>query len=138
MSSEEEKGETAEAPAGSTFRAWTAAILGWMIPGGGHLYLGKKGRAAVYFAVVIFMFAMGLALEGKIYSPERGSLLGLFAFLAEVGIGAPFLVLRLLSNATGTVTAATFEHGTTFLITAGLMNLLASLDAHDIALGRKP
>ncbi|MEA2417778.1 MAG: hypothetical protein QOI58_4435, partial [Thermoanaerobaculia bacterium] len=37
----------------------------------------------------------------------------------------------------GDVTSITFEHGTAFTITAGLMNLLLVVDAFDIAQGRK-
>jgi hypothetical protein len=31
----------------------------------------------------------------------------------------------------------TYEYGNAFLITAGLLNALVIIDAHDIALGRK-
>ena len=37
----------------------------------------------------------------------------------------------------GTVTAATWEYGNTFMIVAGLLNSLIVLDAFDIAMGRK-
>ena len=37
----------------------------------------------------------------------------------------------------GDITSITYEHGTAFAITAGLMNLLLMLDAFDIAEGRK-
>jgi hypothetical protein len=37
----------------------------------------------------------------------------------------------------GVVTAATYEYGNTFVIVAGLLNMLVALDAYDIALGRK-
>ena len=37
----------------------------------------------------------------------------------------------------GDVTSSTFEHGTAFTITAGLMNLLLVLDVFDIAQERK-
>ena len=33
--------------------------------------------------------------------------------------------------------AATYEHGNTFLVVAGLLNVLVVLDACDIARGRK-
>jgi hypothetical protein len=35
------------------------------------------------------------------------------------------------------VTSPAFEYGKTFLLTAGMMNLLLLLDVHDIASGRK-
>ena len=37
----------------------------------------------------------------------------------------------------GTVVAPTYEYGNTYLIVAGLLNMLVVLDAYDIAMGRK-
>jgi hypothetical protein len=38
----------------------------------------------------------------------------------------------------GDVVAVTYEYGNTFLIVAGLLNVLLALDAVDIARGAKP
>jgi hypothetical protein len=38
----------------------------------------------------------------------------------------------------GTMTATTYDYGTTYLRVAGLLNYLIILDAFDIAQGRKP
>jgi len=119
-------------------KAYTAAFLAWLIPGAGHFYLGKRWRALLYAAVVSSLFVLGFQLEGKVYSVDRSSLLSILALAAELGAGVPFILTKLLSSETGNILSATFEHGTTFLLTAGLMNLILSLDAHDIALGRKP
>ena len=35
------------------------------------------------------------------------------------------------------MTAASYEYGNTFVIVAGLLNMLVALDAYDVALGRK-
>jgi hypothetical protein len=40
-------------------------------------------------------------------------------------------------GAAGNVVSNTFEYGSTFMLTAGLMNLLLVLDCYDIANGRK-
>ena len=48
--------------------------------------------------------------------------------------GKPIAVLM---GVHGDVTSITYEHGTAFTITAGLMNLLLMLDAFDIAEGHK-
>ena len=37
----------------------------------------------------------------------------------------------------GIVTAASYEYGNTFLIVAGLLNMLVAIDAYDVRLGRK-
>ncbi len=45
---------------------------------------------------------------------------------------------RALGLGAGDVRPPTYEYGTTYLLTAGLMNALLVLDAIDVALGRKP
>ena len=47
------------------------------------------------------------------------------------------LVLRFGFGYEGTLEAAGFEYGGAFILTAGLMNLLLTLDAWDVARGRK-
>ena len=37
----------------------------------------------------------------------------------------------------GNVIAVTYEYGNTFLIVAGLLNMLVVIDAFDISMGRK-
>lgn len=111
-------------------------LFAWLVPGGGHFYLGRRTRAAVFFAVVLFMFVTGLWLDGRLYSPEQGKPLTLFAALASMGVGVPYFVAKMLGPFSD-VASITFEYGTAFCLTAGLMNLLLVLDSFDIAEGRK-
>ena len=59
------------------------------------------------------------------------------AAVAEWGIGAHRLVTLVGGWGAGTVTAQTYEYGNTFLIVAGLLNMLVVIDAFDVAMGRK-
>lgn len=119
-------------------RASLAMLLAFLVPGAGHLYLGKRARAAVYFAIVVLMFVIGLAIDGDLYTLRRsgGALLRVLASLGSLGSGIMYFIASNL-GAHGDVTSPTYEHGTAFTITAGLMNLLLVLDAFDIAQGRK-
>ena len=65
----------------------------------------------------------------------RGSRLVLLMALADLGIGMPYLAAAALGLGDGRVVAPTYEYGNTFLIAAGLLNLLVVLDAGDIARG---
>ena len=56
---------------------------------------------------------------------------------ANLGIGLPYFVAKALGAGVGRAVAATYEYGNTFVIVAGLLNMLAVLDAYDIAQGRK-
>jgi len=119
-------------------RTITAIVLAYLIPGAGHLYLGKRARAITFFVIVVLMFAIGLAIDGDLYTLTHsgGSLLRLLAALGSMGSGALYFIGAGM-GAHGDVTSITYEHGTAFTITAGLMNLLLMLDAFDISEGRK-
>ena len=70
-------------------RAITAMVLAYLVPGAGHFYLGKRGRAAAFFVIVCLMFAIGIAIDGDLYTVMRtgGSLLRFLAGLGSMGAG---------------------------------------------------
>jgi len=119
-------------------RTWISMVLAYLVPGAGHLYLGRRARAIAYFCIVIFMFAVGLAVDGDLYTVTRtgGSLLRLLAAFGSMGGGLLYWIAD-FKGVQGDITAITYEHGTAFVITAGLMNLLLVLDVFDISEGRK-
>jgi len=112
-------------------------IAAWLVPGLGHLLLRRRVRAAVFAAVIVVAFVVGLVLDGELITPKPGDPLSALAFIAILGNGALFFGARLLGLGVGVVTSPAFEYGKTFLLTAGMMNLLLLLDVHDIVRGRK-
>lgn len=121
-----------------TRRSALAMVLAYLVPGAGHFYLGYRRRAAAFFAIVLFMFVIGLAIDGNLYTlRESGrAILRVLASLGTMGAGVLYFIARSLGPH-GDVTSITYEYGTTFTLTAGLMNLLLVLDCFDIAEGRK-
>jgi uncharacterized protein DUF6677 len=119
-------------------RTITAMLLAYVIPGAGHLYLKKTARAVTFFVIIVLMFVIGLSVDGDLYvlGHTGGSLLRMLAALGSMGSGAMYFVAAAM-GAHGDVTSITYEHGTAFTITAGLMNLLLMLDVFDISEGRK-
>lgn len=120
-----------------SFPPLLVAGLAWLVPGLGHLLLGRKLRAAVFAAVVVVGFAVGIACQGELILPKPGDPLSYFATVATLGNGALFFLAKLLGLGEGLPTAVTYEYGNAFLLTAGVMNLLLMLDAYDIAVGKK-
>ncbi len=114
-----------------------AVGLAWLVPGLGHWFLRRRGRAAVFFAVVLTATVVGAWLNGNLYTPQGGQPLSLLATLGQAGLGIPYFVLRFVLRFEGDPSGPGFEYGTSFLLTAGLMNLLLVLDAWDIASGKK-
>ena len=113
-------------------------VLAWLVPGAGHLLQGRRQKGIVFLIALPLMFAVGLWLEGRLFPLELSDPLVFLGAIANRGIGAPYVLARLMDAGAGHVTAAAYEYGNTFLMTAGLLNLLVILDAFDIALGRKP
>jgi hypothetical protein len=112
-------------------------IMAWLIPGAGHLFLGRRAKGLVFLLALPLMFAVGLWLDGRLFPLELSDPLVFLGAIANRGIGAPYLVARMMDAGAGTVTAASYEYGNTFLMTAGLLNFLVILDAVDVAMGRK-
>lgn len=121
-----------------SWRSVVAMILAFLVPGAGHFFLGYRRRAAAFFAIVLSMFLVGLAVDGNLYTfaESRQALLRILASIGSMGSGILYFVARAFGPH-GDVTSMTYEYGTTFTLTAGLMNLLLVLDCYDIAGGRK-
>lgn len=121
-------------------RAVVAMVLAYLVPGAGHFYLGYRARAAAFCMIVLLLFGLGLAVDGSLYtlldSLNSGALLKLLASLGSLGAGLIYFIAAAMGPH-GDVRSITFEYGTTFTLTAGLMNLLLVLDCFDIAEGRK-
>jgi len=115
-----------------------ALLLAYLVPGAGHLYLGRRARAITFFCIIVVMFLIGIAIDGDLYTigQANGSVLRMLAALGSLGSGVMYWIATSM-GVHGDVTSITFEHGTAFTITAGLMNLLLVLDVFDIAQGRK-
>jgi hypothetical protein len=127
--------QTAAAPARSP---WAAMALAWAVPGLGHYYLGRRRTAAAFFLLVTAAFLAGLSFQGRLYTIEQGQPLTILATFAVYGTGLLNIAARILSESpVGMILSPTYEYGCAYLLTAGLMNLLLILDAHDIARGRK-
>jgi hypothetical protein len=123
--------------AGETWRLTLVCALAWLVPGAGHLLLGRRQKGLVFFVALPAMFAVGLWLEGRLFPLELSDPLVFLGAIANRGIGAPYFLARMMDAGAGTVTAVAYEYGNTFLMAAGLLNFLVILDAFDVAMGRK-
>ncbi len=112
-------------------------LAAWLVPGAGHLMLGRRQKGLVFLVALTAMFLLGLMLQGRIFPFELSEPLVALAAVANVGAGLPWIAARMWGAGAGMVTAVTFEYGNTFLIVSGLLNSLVVLDAFDVAMGRK-
>lgn len=112
-------------------------IAGWLVPGAGHLLLKKWTRAALIFISIVSMFGIGLALKGKVYSPNTAELLDMLNFAGDLGAGLLYVIARVFDLGQSAVQIAIADYGTKFIVVAGLLNIVAAVDAHSLATGRK-
>ena len=112
-------------------------VVAWLVPGAGHLIQGRRQKGLIFLVALSAMFLIGLGLEGRLFPFQFSEPLVGLAALANLGMGAVYGVAAAMGLGEGVVTAASYEYGNTFLIVAGLLNMLVVIDAYDVRLGRK-
>lgn len=121
---------------------WAPALaLSWLVPGGGHLLLKRTGRGLLLMAAITSMFVCGLMMRGAMFQPQSGDLLTTLintgGFIGDLASGILYLLSQWLGYSQPDVAGAVHDYGTKFLVTAGLLNILAMVDTFEIAVRRK-
>jgi len=111
-------------------------IAGWLIPGAGHFLLRKWGRGALLAISIICMFAIGLAMQGKLYANAH-DILEILGLLGDLGSGLLYVVGRAMGLGADSVQLTVADWGTRFIVVAGLLNIISAVDAHNLRTGRK-
>lgn len=112
-------------------------LAGWLVPGAGHMLQGRWIRGLLLFASILGMYLVGLGLAGKIYTPNTGDVLDILGFAGQLGMGLLYAIARVFGLGATSVVNAVADYGTKFLVVAGLLNVIAAIDAHSLANGRK-
>ena len=121
---------------------WAPAVaLAWLIPGGGHFLLKRPARGALLAACVGAMFLLGLMMRGALFQPQTGDILTMViyigGFIGNLMSGIFYLLAVWLGYNQPDVAGHVHDYGTKFLVAAGLLNILAMVDAFEIATGKK-
>ena len=112
-------------------------ILGWLIPGAGHFLVRKWGRGALLALAILTLFILGIVMQGKVYSSAH-DILEILGLAGDLGSGLLYIVTRVLGLGADSVQVTTADYGTRFIVVAGLLNVIAAVDAHNLRTGRKP
>jgi hypothetical protein len=141
-------------------KVWLALIAAWLLPGAGHLVLGRVRRGMLFAAIIWCCFGLGLAHTGRLALKDpRQPFLTTLQVIANLGVGPADLIARVsvygkpAYSAYGEVVKGQLDnrleifrdrersavsiYGTAYLWTAGLMNLLLLFDVWDIGRRRK-
>jgi hypothetical protein len=111
-------------------------IAGWLVPGGGHFLLRKWGRGTILAVAILGMFVLGLAMQGKVYANAH-DILDILCMAGDLGIGLPYVICRMLGLGDVQVQVTIADWGSRFIVVAGLLNIIAAVDAHNLRTGRK-
>ena len=121
---------------------WLPAVaLSWVIPGGGHFLLKQTNRGALLLGSITLTFVLGLLMRGAFFEPQTGDLLTTLiycgGYFANMCAGLPYFLTVWMGYSQADVAGHVHDYGTKFLAGAGLMNILAMVDAFEIATRKK-
>ena len=142
-------------------RTLLSVAAGWVVPGLGHVLVGRIRRGVLFGVLLLGSYGLGLAHDGRLaLHDERQPFLSKLQIVANLGIGPLDMVARMfvyrelvyalppgirngVENAHSRVfrertSSAVSIYGTAYVWTAGLMNLLLLFDIWDIGRQRKP
>jgi hypothetical protein len=129
MATEENKKTSTKSGSQEGF-VYLPLIAGWLVPGGGHFLLRKWGRGALLAASILGMFVLGLLMQGKVYAGAH-DILDILGLAGDLGNGLPYVLSRMLGLGDVQVMVTTADWGTRFIVVAGLLNIIAAVDAQD-------
>jgi hypothetical protein len=111
-------------------------IVGWLAPGAGHFLLRKWVRGSLLLVSIVSMYALGIAMQGKLYGAPH-DILDILCLAGDLCNGLLFAVSRLAGLGADQVMVTTADWGSRFIVVAGLLNVIAAVDAHNLRTGRK-
>jgi len=107
-----------------------ALVLGWILPGAGHAYGGRWGKAVLFFVLITGLLVTGTVLGGgTVILPQR------LWFAAQLGAGGPAIALMPVAQHLSTIAPIDWadplhDIGTLYSAVAGFLNLLVMMDAY--------
>jgi uncharacterized protein DUF6677 len=131
------KPETKTESAQPSAMAIIAPVVGWLIPGAGHIIQKRWIRGILLLVSIGTMFVLGLMMQGHIYKANGGDILDILGFIGDLGAGALYITALAMNWGLGAIAFAIADYGTKFMIVAGLLNFIAVADAYHIAIGKK-
>jgi hypothetical protein len=93
-------------------------------------------RGTLLLLAIGGMFFLGIAMQGKLYTSAQ-NILDMLGLAGDLGSGLFYLISRQLGLGADAVQITTADYGTRFIVVAGLLNVIAAVDAHNLYTGRK-
>jgi hypothetical protein len=117
-----------------------AAVLGWIVPGAGYMAIGERARGITVGVTILSLFVMGMLIGGiKVVDPPKfdgettvmAALLDKPWYIGQIFAGPIAIVSGWIGRSDWAVGshARVQEIGTLYTAVAGMLNLLAIIDA---------
>jgi hypothetical protein len=140
--SKEKKPQAYQPPPLPPIGKWLPVLaVSWLVPGGGHFMLKRTYRGAILAGVILLTFLVGLMMRGYMFEPMSGDLLTTIiytgGFIGNMATGILYFMTKWFGYNQPDVAGHAVDYGTKLLVAAGLFNVLAIVDAFEIATGRK-
>jgi hypothetical protein len=129
--------EAARVPPHSAWIAPAVLIAAWGVPGLGHALQRRWGRALGFFLAVAGLALTGYWLRGEVFGPRAHESFGTLGFVADAASGVFYFLAHSIEHSGPDISRATGNYGTRFIAAAGLVNLIAVIDAVETAIGRR-
>lgn len=112
-------------------------VLGWLIPGAGHMWLGRIWKGIFLFALVAGTFGAGCVLaRGRTVTFDENP----FYYIGQIGSGMTLGVTGYLSSEgmppRKDSVRPSVDAGLLYMSVAGLLNLLLILNLYDLLIER--
>ena len=118
-------------------------IAGIILPGAGYLILGRKVRALITFLIVTSLSLIGFYLlgsyflpQGELSNPGLFDIIQISAITIQMFNGIIFWLCDFTVKGFNGVVAFD-EIGGTYLLVAGILNILTIFDNYDICINKK-
>ncbi len=102
-------------------------VFAWILPGGGHWYVGQRVKGVIFCFIIVFMFVLGVLLtEGGCVNIGRHP----YAFVLQAFQGGTALAaLVLTAGAVESPASRLSDFGMLLTLVAGALNVLLMADA---------
>ena len=120
----------------------STVIAAWLVPGAGRFLVRRRARAAIVFLTVLICFVTGLLMHGPMFEPGGGgdvltNLIRWGGWVGDHAAGLLYFGAVWMGYAAPDTAGHTADYGSKFLVAAGLLNILAMVDAYEIATRQK-
>ena len=113
----------------------TAMLVGWLVPGAGHVLMGRPLKGVLLFVLIVGLFAGGLAQRANM-EWIASDIVSKVCFIVRLGSGLPAVLGFVPKVSVGDLGYVYSEVGGVFTTVAGGLNILAVFSLLDLAGGR--